>query len=117
MGHLRRTTASRKGLAESAAIFAALGDPTRLRLVNRLCETGPLSIAQLAVGEPVTRQAVSKHLQALEAAGITRSSRDGRRRIWELQPDRLVEVRRHLETISSQWDDAIGRLRNLVERD
>ena len=117
MVQFRRTAAWRKGLAETAAIFAALGDPTRLRLVNRLCERGPLSIAQLAVDEPVTRQAVSKHLQALEEAGITRSSRHGRQRIWELRPDRLVEVRRHLETISSQWDDAIGRLRKLVERD
>ena len=111
----RRSASPGIRLAEAAAIFAALGDSTRLRLVSRLCESGPMSIAQLAVNEPVTRQAVSKHLQALEDAGLVRSSRHGRERIWELQPRRLADVRQQLDTISSQWDDAIGRLRRLVE--
>ncbi len=104
-----------EALGERATMFAALGDETRLRLVARLCEEGPLSIARLAESQPVTRQAVSKHLHALERAGVVRSSRAGRERIWELRPARLSEIRRHLDDISKQWDRALGRLRAVVE--
>ncbi len=112
-----RTPASAARLPDAAPVFAALGDQTRLRIVARLCEAGPLSIARLADGEPITRQAVTKHLRALEAARLVRSARDGRERRWELRPDRLEEARRCLERISARWDAAIGRLRALVEED
>jgi DNA-binding transcriptional ArsR family regulator len=75
-----------------------------------------MPIVRLASDTPLTRQAVTKHLVALEDAGIVRSTRSGRERIWELQPKRLAEAQRHLETISAQWDDAIERLRAFVER-
>ena len=104
-------------LQESAPVFAALGDPTRLGLVARLCERGPMSIARLADGAAVSRQAVAKHLRALEEAGLVRGSRAGRESVWELRPARLAEVRRALERISSDWDAALGRLRRLVEED
>lgn len=96
-------------------MFAALGDPTRLRLVARLCDEGPLSIAQLTEGAEVSRQAVTKHLVLLEEVGLVRSDRDGRERIWELQPRRLSEARRYLDRIAAQWDDALERLRRFVE--
>jgi DNA-binding transcriptional ArsR family regulator len=96
-------------------VFAALGDETRLRIVARLCDGGPLSIARLTDGSGVTRQAVTKHLRALSEAGLVRSERDGRERIWKLQPRGLAEVHRYLEQISEQWDRALGRLRTLVE--
>jgi DNA-binding transcriptional ArsR family regulator len=63
----------------------------------------------------VSRQAVTKHLQALERAGLVRSGRAGRERIWELHPAGLADVRRYLDQISAQWDEALGRLRTLVE--
>lgn len=56
-----------------------------------------------------------KHLDVLEAAGLVRSRRDGRERVWEVQPARLDEVRRLLADISAQWDEAIARLRAAVE--
>ena len=102
-------------LAEAAPLFAALGDATRLRLVGRLCEEGPLSIVRLTEGGEVTRQAVSKHLHALEQAGLVTGSRSGRERVWELRTRRLDEVRRHLDAISAQWDEALERLRAMVE--
>ena len=102
-------------LVDHAPAFAALGDETRLRLVERLCRTGPMSICRLTANEPITRQAISKHLRALEAAGVVRSRRCGRESIWELRPSRLAEIRLHLDEISSQWDRAIGRLRAMVE--
>jgi DNA-binding transcriptional ArsR family regulator len=98
-------------------VFAALGDKTRLRIVARLCGAGPLSIMRLADGARVSRQAVTKHLRALEAAGLARSSRAGRERIWELRTTRLAEIRRYLDQISDDWDAAIGRLRALVEKE
>ena len=102
-------------LSRAAPVFAALGDATRLQLVARLCSDGPASIMRLAHGARVSRQAVTKHLYALEHAGIARSARAGRERIWELRPQRLSEVRRYLEQISNQWDAALGRLQAFVE--
>jgi DNA-binding transcriptional ArsR family regulator len=109
----RRSAAAR--LADSAPVFAALGDPTRLRIVGRLCEAGPASIARLTDGASVSRQAITKHLHVLEEAGLVRSDWAGRERIWALKAERLDEVRRHLDLISGQWDGALERLRAFVE--
>ena len=99
---------------DAAPVFAALGDGTRLHLVSRLCDDGPLSIAKLSDGAGVTRQAVSKHLQLLADAGVVRGTRKGRERIWELRPKRLEMASRYLEEVSGQWDAAIGRLREFL---
>jgi len=108
-------TATPRRAAAAAPVFAALGDATRLQIVARLCEGGPLSIARLTEGAQVSRQAITKHLHALSDAGLVRSRRAGRESIWQLQTRRLAEVRRYLDRISRQWDQAIGRLRSLVE--
>ena len=102
-------------IVSAAPVFAALGDPTRLRIILRLCTDGPQSIVQLTEGSQVTRQAITKHLVALEDAGLVRGERDGRERIWELQGKRLAEARQYLDQISNQWDAAIERLRAFVE--
>src|SRR2546426_12393494 len=97
-------------LTGSAPIFAALGDETRLRLVDRLCSGGPQSIARLTEGSEVTRQAVTKHLLVLADAGLVRSERQGRESRWELEPDRLEVARRHLDLISEQWTQRLDAL-------
>lgn len=102
-------------LSDAAPVFAALGDETRLKLVSRLCVEGPLSIARLSEGSDITRQAITKHLEALGDAGLVRDSRQGRERLWELEPRRLELARRCLDQISAQWDAAIDRLKDLVE--
>lgn len=102
---------------EAAPVFAALGDTTRLQIVARLCESGPLSIARLTDGAGVSRQAVTKHLHALLNAGLVHSRRAGRERIWELETQRLAVAHRYLAQISEQWDQALGRLQQFVERD
>ncbi len=104
-------------MAAAAPVFAALGDATRLRLVARLCDEGPLSIARLAENADVTRQAITKHLQAMSDAGLVRDSRRGRERIWELEPKRLEKARRYLDQIANNWDSAIARLRAFVEEE
>jgi DNA-binding transcriptional ArsR family regulator len=98
-----------------APAFAALGDETRLSIVARLCARGPQSIVQLTDEADVSRQAVTKHLHALARAGLARSTREGRHRIWEIQTKRLTEARRYLDQISEQWDAAIARLQAFVE--
>ncbi len=99
----------------SAPLFAALGDETRLRLVGRLCDAGPMSITGLAGGFSVSRQAITKHLRVMEKAGLAHRTRRGRESIWQLSPKRLEEARRHLDLISKQWDTALGRLKAFVE--
>jgi DNA-binding transcriptional ArsR family regulator len=103
--------------AAAAPVFAALGDETRLRLIARLCVDGPLSIARLSEGATVSRQAITKHLDALAQAGVVRDARRGRERIWELEMSRLEKARRCLDQISGEWDAAIGRLKAFVEED
>jgi len=105
----------RTALQKSAPIFAALGDETRLRLIAVLCAGGALSIAQLTAGTDITRQGVTKHLQVLADAGLVRDVKVGRERLWEFEPTRLEEARRSLESISQQWDQALARLKLLVE--
>jgi len=103
-------------LADAAPVFAALGDETRLRIVAQLSANGPQSIVRLTETTDVSRQAITKHLYVLEEARLARSIRAGRESIWELQPARLEEVRRYLNDISSQWDSALERLREFVEK-
>ncbi|HZH75364.1 MAG TPA: metalloregulator ArsR/SmtB family transcription factor [Archangium sp.] len=112
---MRRGPAARSW-KDSAPLFAALGDETRLRVVARLCEEGPLSITRLTEGADVSRQAVTKHLQVLASAGLVRNTRDGRESLWQLEPARLAEARRLLDLISKEWDDTLDRLRDFVEK-
>jgi DNA-binding transcriptional ArsR family regulator len=96
-------------------LFAALGDETRLRLVSRLCFEGPLSISRLTAGSGITRQAVAKHLRVMEGAGLVRGTPQGRENIWRVEQKRLAEARHYLQQISAHWDEALGRLKEMVE--
>ncbi|MGA2429681.1 MAG: metalloregulator ArsR/SmtB family transcription factor [Candidatus Acidiferrum sp.] len=99
-----------------APVFAALGDKTRLSLLAKLCSGQPRSISQLTHGSRLTRQAITKHLRVLESAGIVRSIRAGRESRFEFDPEPLEEMKRYLELVSEQWDQALSRLKSFVER-
>jgi DNA-binding transcriptional ArsR family regulator len=99
----------------AAPVFAALGDATRLSLLSRLSDGQPRSIAQLTKGTGLTRQAVSKHLIVLEQARVIASERVGRENRFAVRARALIEARRYLDGASRQWDDAIARLKKLVE--
>lgn len=101
--------------AEAAPVFAALGDTTRLALLDRLSIAGPLSITRLTAGSHKSRQAITKHLQVLAGVGLVRDVRRGREHRWALNPERLDEARRSLDQISRQWDEALARLKSFVE--
>jgi DNA-binding transcriptional ArsR family regulator len=96
-------------------VFAALGDPTRLRLLQKLARGEALSTGRLAGRARVTRQAISKHLAVLEQAGLVRGVKEGRERRWALSPRKLAEARRCLDDVSTEWDAALERLRRFVE--
>jgi DNA-binding transcriptional ArsR family regulator len=100
---------------DPAPVFAALGDHTRLRLLERLSYDGALSITRLTAGTRVTRQAITKHLHVLADAGLVRSSRHGREQLWELEGEPLREAQRQLEAIAGQWYRALLRLKAHVE--
>ncbi len=102
-------------ILEAAPLFDALGDPNRLRIVVRLCDGGPSSTSQVTQAVSVTRQAATKHLELLEAAGLVASSRRGRARIWTLQTQQLIDAGDYLTRLSRRWDAAIERLRAYVE--
>jgi DNA-binding transcriptional ArsR family regulator len=110
-----RASGAARALGRCVPIFAALGDESRLAIVERLCARGPTSVTGLSDGAGITRQAVSKHLRVLADAGLVKNSREGRESVWEFKPRRLDEARRALAVISRRWDLAIDRLRRLVE--
>ncbi|HKD54313.1 MAG TPA: metalloregulator ArsR/SmtB family transcription factor [Steroidobacteraceae bacterium] len=100
---------------QHAALFAALGDETRLALVSALCSGETRSIAQLTDGSKLTRQAITKHLRVLEGAGVVHSTRAGRESRFGLDPAPLSELREYLGRVSAQWDEVLARLKVLVE--
>ncbi|HJZ30712.1 MAG TPA: metalloregulator ArsR/SmtB family transcription factor [Hyphomicrobiaceae bacterium] len=106
---------SRGGTGEHAQVFAALGDETRLLLVSALVAHSPRSISQLAHGSRLTRQAITKHLRVLEAAGIVASLRVGRESQFQFRPEPLKDVQSYLAHVSGQWDEALARLKAFVE--
>ena len=102
-------------LSRPAAVFAALGDATRLAVLARLSEGEPQSITRLTRGTMLTRQAVAKHLRVLEGVGVVRSTRSGRESLYALEPQPLADARDYLDRVSKQWDDALARLKSFVE--
>jgi DNA-binding transcriptional ArsR family regulator len=109
----RANAAARK--VPPAPIFAALGDATRLALIEKLSDGAPCSIAQLTEGTDLTRQAVTKHLRVLEGVSIVRGVRSGRETLFQLDPAPIRAVRDYADVVSAQWDQALARLKAFVE--
>jgi DNA-binding transcriptional ArsR family regulator len=99
----------------AAPLFAALGDATRLGLLVSLCASGPLTVTRLSGQFAISRQAITKHLEVLSEAGLVRSLRQGRERIWTFEPGRLEDARQYLDRLSAQWGVALERLKAFVE--
>jgi DNA-binding transcriptional ArsR family regulator len=92
-------------LAGRAAVFAALGDETRLSLVGKL--SSGLPISRLAERSKLTRQAITKHLRVLEGAGVVRSIRAGRESLFAFRPEPFRDLQSYLHQVSGQWDHAL----------
>ncbi len=96
-------------------VFAALGDETRLALVAKLSRGEPRSISELSSGSRLTRQAITKHLTVLKRAGVVHNVRAGRESLFRLDPEPIHDLREYLDTVSTQWDAALARLKSFVE--
>ena len=99
-----------------APVFAALGCVTRLELLSRLSDGREYSITELTDGLDLTRQAITKHLQVLQHAGIVNSRRVGRESRFTIRPGPIVQAKDFLTRVSDQWDNSISRLRATVEQ-
>jgi DNA-binding transcriptional ArsR family regulator len=91
----------------------ALGDPTRLAIFHRLAKC-PLAVNELAAGLPVSRPAVSQHLRVLKSARLVRARREGTRRIYEMDPEGIAELRDHFAQL---WDQALLSFKRVAEEE
>jgi DNA-binding transcriptional ArsR family regulator len=96
------------------AVFAALADPTRRRVLRLVAERGPTSATLLERELPVTRQAIVKHLVVLSRAGLVSGQRAGQEVRYTLMPERLDEVSSWIADVGSRWDERLERLRQVV---
>ena len=112
----RKTDGAVDGRIGPAAVFAALGDSTRLRLLMTLSDGQTRSIASLSSDGRLTRQAVTKHLRVLEGAGLVASVKVGRESRFVYRPEPMNDIRSWIDEVSVQWGDALQRLKNYVER-
>src|SRR5437660_11361170 len=93
-------------LPDAAPVFAALGDTLRLGLLGRLSAHGPLSIRRLSEGTGVTRQAITRHLEALRSVGVVRDARRRRDRVLAHGARRIITARQYLDRVTLQCDAA-----------
>jgi DNA-binding transcriptional ArsR family regulator len=97
-------------------VFDALADQTRRRVLRLLADHGPASATRLAARLPVSRQAVAKHLDALEEAGLVSGERHGREVKFRLTPAPLAEAVSWMATVGSDWDERLAALRTHLGR-
>jgi DNA-binding transcriptional ArsR family regulator len=97
------------------AVFSALADGTRRRLLARIAEDGPVTATQLASELPISRQAVAKHLGVLGHAGLVAPTREGRETRYRATPEPLDEAQRWMDAVGRRWDDRLAALRRRLE--
>ena len=96
-------------------MWAALGDPMRMRLLDLLLEHGEATASALAAALPITRQGVAKHLTVLERAGLVASRRAGRELRFTVRDERLDQARRQMARVAARWDDRLAAIKRLAE--
>jgi DNA-binding transcriptional ArsR family regulator len=91
----------------------ALGDASRMAIFQRLAARGPLAVNELAREMPVSRPAVSQHLKVLKDAGLVMDSRQGTRRLYQLDPEGVARLRAHFDQM---WTCAMGAFKEVTEK-
>jgi ArsR family transcriptional regulator, cadmium/lead-responsive transcriptional repressor len=102
-------------VAEDDALWAAVADPTRRRVLDALLERGEVNTTTLAEELPVTRQAVAKHLVVLNRVGLVAGRRRGREVRYVVRPERLDDATEALARVAGQWDRRLARIKRLAE--
>jgi DNA-binding transcriptional ArsR family regulator len=101
---------------EADRLWAALGDPTRIRLLDLLLERGEATASTLADSLPISRQGVSKHLAVLERDGLVSAHRSGREVRYAIREDRLDEASTAIAQTAMRWDTRLTAIKKLAER-
>jgi DNA-binding transcriptional ArsR family regulator len=99
----------------AGAVFEALADPTRRRVVHELSRDGPHTATELARRIPVTRQAIAKHFASLEEAELVVGTRVGRELRYELRTDPFAEAEAWMRAIGASWDRRLAAFKEFVE--
>ena len=102
-------------VAELDELWAAIGDPTRRRVVDVLLDRGEATATAMAGELPVTRQAVAKHLAVLDRAGFVRARRQGREVRYAIRPQRLVAATRSMAQVAAEWDARLSAIKRIAE--
>ncbi|MCW3064896.1 MAG: transcriptional regulator, ArsR family [Solirubrobacterales bacterium] len=102
-------------VAELDELWAAIGDPTRRRVVEVLLGRGEATATAMAGELPVTRQAVAKHLAVLDRAGLVQARRQGREVRYAIQPQRLVAATRSMAQVAAEWDARLSAIKRIAE--
>jgi DNA-binding transcriptional ArsR family regulator len=98
------------------ALFAALADPTRRQVIRSLSGAEPVTASGLAAELPITRQAIAKHLGALERAGLVEPHREGRETRYRLTPEPLDGAIAWMEEVGARWDRSLAKLSERAAR-
>lgn len=96
-------------------LWSALGEPTRLRLLDLLLEREDVTASALASRLPISRQAVAKHLAVLERAGLVQGRRTGREVRFAVRLDRLEQAQRQMAQVAARWDRRLGSIKQIAE--
>ena len=115
-------TPSAAGIVGSAAavnlldrVLAALADPTRRQLLDKVSAAGQATASRLADGLPISRQAVVKHLAVLDAAGLVESTKVGREVRYAVRPEPLDTTARWMASLAADWDRRLAKIKRVAE--
>ena len=96
-------------------LWAALGDPMRLRLLDLLLERGEATASALATELPITRQGIAKHLRVLERVDLVQAQRAGRETRFTIRDERLAQAQRHVARVAARWDARLATIKGIAE--
>ena len=96
--------------ADPGPVFAALADPTRRAVLTAVASRGSATATELVADVPVTRQAVTKHLQLLADAGLVAAERNGREQRYRVTPAPFTDAMTWMVDVGAAWDDRLARL-------
>jgi ArsR family transcriptional regulator, cadmium/lead-responsive transcriptional repressor len=97
------------------ALWSAVGDPTRRRMLDLLLTDGGGTATTLSEQLPVTRQAVAKHLGVLDRVGLVNVTPSGRERIYEVRAAQLARAVAQLSSVGATWDARLHRIKRIAE--
>ena len=112
---MTQNSQDRQDGGDADRMWAALGDPMRLRLLDLLLERGEATASALATELPITRQGIAKHLLVLQRADLVHAQRTGRETRFTVRDERLAQAQRQMAQVASRWDERLARIKRIAE--